>query len=661
MAKNSKIKNIDDLSIAAIRATCIDGINKSNSGHPGMCISAAPIVYSLFKDFLISNPYQSKWINRDRFVMSCGHGSMLYYTMLHLCGFKVTIDDLKNFRQIHSNTPGHPEYGITDGVDAGSGPLGQGIAQAVGMAMAETKLQSMYGKNLYNHYTYCLCGDGCLEEGISQEAISFAGLNRLSKLILLYDRNNVTLDGPLGQSSDEDVIQRFLACGWNVVVCTKGNNYKKVRKAIKKARSCKNAPTLVIFKTVIGLGSKNQGTCKVHGAPLGEEDGLNTKLSYGYDYPPFEIPQEVYDNFKNTFIKRGEEAYSKYQKEILKLSESNAQEYQKIMSFANNDVSAIVDNKEVDKKIFKKDATRNISGALLNFYHEMLPNLVGGSADVAGSVKTALKNGSTWDAKNRAGTNINWGIREFFMSSAGNGILLHGGLRTYVGTFMVFSDYCKAAIRMSALQNLPQIYLFSHDSLAVGEDGPTHEPVEQLAMLRSIPNVNVYRPADANETAGAYKLALESTKTPSVLILTRQNLPLLENSSTYEGVSKGGYIISKEKGNKVDFTLVATGSEVSLCIEAQKKLEAMNYSIRVVSMPCTSLFDAQSKFYKDSVLGLNYSKRLFVEMGSPYGLYKYAKYVLGVTDFGLSGKAEEVMKYYGFTSDNIVSNVLKCM
>ena len=660
MSKTAKIKNIDDLSIAAIRATCIDGINKSKSGHPGMCISAAPIVYSLFKDFLVSNPYQSKWINRDRFVMSCGHGSMLYYTMLHLCGYKLTIDDLKNFRQLHSKTPGHPEYGVTDGVDAGSGPLGQGIAQAVGMAMAETKLQSMYGKNLYNHYTYCLLGDGCLEEGISQEAIRFAGLNKLNKLILLYDRNNVTLDGPLGQSSNENVIQRFLACGWNVVYCKKGNNYSKIKKAIKKARGFKNAPTIVIFNTVIGLGSKNAGTCKVHGAPLGEEDGNNTKLSYGYNYPPFEIPQEVYDNFKNTFIKRGEDAYSEYQKEIFKLQANDAARYQEIMAFANNDVSNVVDNAKIDTtSIYKTDATRNISGNLLNIYHEMLPNLVGGSADVAGSVKTALKNGSTWGPKNREGTNINWGIREFFMSSAGNGILLHGGLRTYVGTFMVFSDYCKAAIRMSALQGLPQIYLFSHDSLAVGEDGPTHEPIEQLAMLRSIPNLNVFRPADAKETAAAYKLALESTTTPSVIILTRQNLPLLDGSSDYDGVAKGGYIVSKEKANRVDFTLIGTGSEVSLCIEAQKKLEAMGYSVRVVSIPCFELFDKQSKSYKESILGYNYGKRLIVEMGSTYGLHKYAKYAFGINEFGLSGKASEVMSYYGFTSDNLVSNVIK--
>ena len=421
MAKKlNNFKNIDELSIAAIRATCIDGINKAKSGHPGMCISAAPIVYSLFKDFLVANPYQSKWINRDRFVMSCGHGSMLYYTILHLAGYNITLDDLKNFRQLHSITPGHPEYGLTDGIDAGSGPLGQGIAQAVGMAMAETKLQAMYGKNVYNHYTYCLCGDGCLEEGISQEAISFAGLHKLNKLILLYDKNDVTLDGPLAQSSDEDVINRFLACHWNVVYCTKGNSYKKVRKAINLARKNKNAPTVVIFKTIIGLGSKNQGTSKVHGAPLGVEDGRKAKLSYGYDFPDFEIPTKVYDNFKETFIARGEEAYSNYQSNMAKLQKTKPSLFKEIMSLSRNNVSLYVNNLPLPESILKKNSTRNTSGEILNLFAKVLPNTFGGSADVAGSVKTTLKGESDWTPKNRNGKNINWGIREFFMSSAAN-------------------------------------------------------------------------------------------------------------------------------------------------------------------------------------------------------------------------------------------------
>ena len=659
MAKKlNNFKNIDELSIAAIRATCIDGINKAKSGHPGMCISAAPIVYSLFKDFLVANPYQSKWINRDRFVMSCGHGSMLYYTILHLAGYSITLDDLKNFRQLHSITPGHPEYGLTDGIDAGSGPLGQGIAQAVGMAMAETKLQAMYGKNVYNHYTYCLCGDGCLEEGISQEAISFAGLHKLNKLILLYDKNDVTLDGPLAQSSDEDVINRFLACHWNVVYCTKGNSYKKVRKAINLARKNKNGPTVVIFKTIIGLGSKNQGTSKVHGAPLGVEDGRKAKLSYGYDFPDFEIPTKVYDNFKETFIARGEEAYSNYQCNIAKLQRTNPSLFKEIMSLSTNNVSLYVNNLPLPESILKKNSTRNTSGEILNLFAKVLPNTFGGSADVAGSVKTALKGESDWTPKNRNGKNINWGIREFFMSSAANGILLHGGIRPYVGSFMVFADYCKAAIRMSALEKLPNIYLFSHDSIAVGEDGPTHQPIEQLAMLRSIPNLNVFRPADAREVFAAYKSAFNSLETPSAIILSRQDLPLLENSNV-EGANKGGYIVAKESKPNVNFTLIASGSEVSLALEVKKLLEDKGYSIRVVSMPCVELFDAQPLKYQFGVLGDRYEKRAFIEMSTPYGLHKYAKNVFGIDEFGLSANAKDVIKEFGFTADKIAREVEK--
>ena len=658
--KVNNFKNIDDLSIAAIRATCIDGINKAKSGHPGMCISAAPIVYTLFKDYLVSNPYQSKWINRDRFVMSCGHGSMLYYTILHLCGYNVKIDDLKSFRQLNSLTPGHPEYGLTDGIDAGSGPLGQGIAQAVGMAMAETKLQAMYGKNIYNHYTYCLCGDGCLEEGISQEAISFAGLNKLNKLILLYDKNNVTLDGPLSQSSDEDVINRFLAANWNVVYCKKGNSYRKIKKAIAYAKKFKNAPTVVIFNTIIGLGSKNEGTSKVHGAPLGEEDGRNTKLSYGYDYPPFEIPSEVYENFKSTFIKRGEDAYTEYQNELNKLQRTNTSLFKEVMQLSTNDVSSYIKNIPLPESILKKNSTRNISGEILNLFAKLLPNTFGGSADVAGSVKTALKEGGDWTPKNRNGKNINWGIREFFMSSAANGILLHGGLRPYVGSFMVFADYCKAAIRMSALEKLPNIYLFSHDSIAVGEDGPTHQPIEQLAMLRSIPNLNVFRPADAREVFAAYQVAFSSLTTPSAIILSRQDLPLLDESDI-ELAKKGGYIVGKEAKRNLNFTLIASGSEVSLALEVKKILEDKGYSIRVVSMPSTELFDNQSTEYQFKVLGDRYEKRVFIEMSTTYDLHKYAKNVIGIDEFGLSAKADDVINNFGFTARKIAKEVENLM
>ena len=633
-------------------------INKSKSGHPGACLGIAPIIYELYKDFVVANPFQPNWINRDRVVLSAGHASALLYTILHLCSYDISIDDLQEFRQFGSKTPGHPEVNVTPGVDAGSGPLGQGIAQAVGMAMAETMLSAQYGSKLYNHYTYCICGDGCLEEGISQEAISFAGLQRLNKLILIYDSNDVTLDGALKNSSDDDVITRFLSAHWNVIYVKDGNNLKKIKRAISNAQLSIDKPTLVMVKTIIGYGSKNQGTNKVHGSPLGEEDGLNAKLSYGYTYPPFEIPQEVYDHLKDTFLKRGELAYQKYQNVISKLQENDPYLYTKIMELSTNNVRDYLNEKHLAMDELDSESTRNTSLRVLNYYHELLSNFVGGSADVASSVMTKLANGTTYSYKNRKGTNINWGIREFFMCSAANGILLHGGLRTYVGSFLVFSDYSKAAIRMAALQQLPSIYLFSHDSLAVGEDGPTHQPVEQLAALRAIPNLNVFRPCDAKETYASYRLALESNKTPSAIILTRQNLPLLKNSSNYDLVKKGGYIISKERGNYPEFTIIASGSEVSLALDVKKYLYSLGLDIRVVSMPCVELFEAQDNAYQTSVLGKDYAHRISIEMGSTLGWHKFAKFSIGVDKFGASGKANDVIKNFGFTKETIAKIIL---
>ena len=659
MAKKlKKIRNVDELCVASIRATCIDMINKSKSGHPGACLGIAPIIYELYKDFVVANPFQPNWINRDRVVLSAGHASALLYTILHLCSYDISIDDLQEFRQFGSKTPGHPEVNVTPGVDAGSGPLGQGIAQAVGMAMAETMLSAQYGSKLYNHYTYCICGDGCLEEGISQEAISFAGLQRLNKLILIYDSNDVTLDGALKNSSDDDVITRFLSAHWNVIYVKDGNNLKKIKRAISNAQLSIDKPTLVMVKTIIGYGSKNQGTNKVHGSPLGEEDGLNAKLSYGYTYPPFEIPQEVYDHLKDTFLKRGELAYQKYQNVISKLQENDPYLYTKIMELSTNNVRDYLNEKHLAMDELDSESTRNTSLRVLNYYHELLSNFVGGSADVASSVMTKLANGTTYSYKNKKGTNINWGIREFFMCSAANGILLHGGLRTYVGSFLVFSDYSKAAIRMAALQQLPSIYLFSHDSLAVGEDGPTHQPVEQLAALRAIPNLNVFRPCDAKETYASYRLALESNKTPSAIILTRQNLPLLKNSSNYDLVKKGGYIISKERGNYPEFTIIASGSEVSLALDVKKYLYSLGLDIRVVSMPCVELFEAQDNAYQTSVLGKDYAHRISIEMGSTLGWHKFAKFSIGVDKFGASGKANDVIKNFGFTKETIAKIIL---
>jgi len=647
------MKQIDSLSIATIRSLVIDITNKANSGHPGMAIGSASILYDLFTRHLVSNPKDSKWINRDRFVLSAGHASALLYSMLHLCNFKVSLDDLKSFRQLGSNTPGHPEYRDTDGVDATSGPLGQGISQAVGMAMAESRLNA-FNPDLINHYTYVLCGDGCLHEGVSQEAISLAGHQKLNKLILFYDANEVTLDGGLSLSFSEDVKARFVATGWNVLEVLDGQDIDSIDEAIVQAKKSKDKPTMIMVHTVIGYGSAKQGTSKVHGSPLGVEDGKHAKVDvYGFDHEDFYIPQEVYDNFRETFVKRGEKAYEEY---VAK----NVNALKDVNEFVNLDVDKYLDKVSYEFVEGSSIATRTASGKVLNAYSNIIPNLFGGSADVAGSVMTKLDNGTTFDPANRIGQNVNWGIREFAMSSAQNGVLLHGGLRTYVGCFCVFADYMKAAIRLAALSRLPAIYLFSHDTIALGEDGPTHQPVEQLAMLRSIPNMNVVRPCDERETLGAWKLALRSKLTPTAIVTSRQKLPLLVNSSVEE-VEKGAYVISKEKKN-AQAILLATGSEVALSIEAQAKLAESGIDVRVVSMPCWEAFEKQSKDYKSSVLSLDRSKIVSVEMLSTFGWDKYAAYHMGIDEFGASAPEKDVLRKFDFNSDrlvNIVKEIIK--
>ena len=653
-------KELDNLCVAAIRATCIDTVNKAKSGHPGMALGSAPILYTLFTRHLIANPKQPMWFNRDRFVLSAGHASSLLYTMLHLSGYKLSLDDLKSFRQLGSLTPGHPEYKHTQGVDATSGPLGQGIAQAVGVAMAERAVAAQYaeGEKLCNHMTYCLCGDGCLQEGISQEAISFAGAQKLNKLILFYDSNNVTLDGPLAMSNVENQKKRFEASNWNVIEVKDGNNIAAIDRAIVKAKASKDKPTLIIVQTVIGYGSKNQGTCKVHGNPLGMEDGKQAKLSYGFDQPDFTMPRYVYNQFKKTFAARGKEAHKAWEDKFAAYTAKYPEEAAKFVSTMKNDVSTYVYDKGPYYEPGFKDATRNSSQALLNILNKSVFNLVGGSADVAGSVKTAIKGEIDFTPEHREGRNVNFGIREFAMASIQNGMLLHGGLRTYVGCFLVFADYMKNAIRMAAISHLPAIYLFSHDSIAVGEDGPTHQPIEQLAMLRSIPNNYVYRPCDVNELAAAWKLSLESTNHPSCMILTRQNLPLIEGSRS-DDVYKGGYVISKERGEKPDFTLIATGSEVALAVEAQQKLLMQNIDVRVVSIPCQELFLAQDASYINSVLGSSYEKRMAIEMLSTFGWHRFAPNVMGIDCYGKSAPADAVIKDFGFTPDEVVRRVLE--
>ena len=650
------MKRIDELAVATIRSLCIDEINKANSGHPGMALGSAPILYTLWTRHLVSDPTQPNWFNRDRFVLSAGHASALLYSMLHLAGYGLSLDEIKRFRQIDSLTPGHPEFRHTAGVDATSGPLGQGIAQAVGMAMAEASVAARYpdGGKLVDHFTYALCGDGCLHEGISQEAISLAGHLKLNKLILIYDANQVTLDGALDLSFSEQVKERFLASEWNVIEVKDGNDVDAIDKAICSAKKSLNKPTLVIVHTVIGYGSAKQGTSKVHGSPLGAEDGKHAKVDvYGFDHEDFYIPEEVYEQFKNTFIARGKKARLDWEKQFAKYQAAHkdfdAKQFLEL-SDVSNEVKFDIQLPEFVEG--SAVSTRVASGKVLNALMKAMPNLIGGSADVAGSVMTKLDDGVNFDALHREGRNINWGIREFAMGSAQNGMLLHGGVRTYVGCFCVFSDYMKPAIRMAALSHLPAIYLFSHDSLAVGEDGPTHQPIEQLAMLRSIPFTRTIRPADERETWGAWLMAVKSTHIPTSLILSRQNLPLLKGSSV-EGVSKGAYVVSPE-AKQAKFVIIATGSEVSLAIDAQKQLLEKGIDVRVVSMPSWELFEEQSEEYKQSVLLLKRKYRISVEMLSTFGWDRYAKHHMGVDTFGASAPAKDVFKKFDFTSEHLV-------
>ena len=521
--------------------------------------------------------------------------------------------------------------------------------------MAETALAANYtdGDLLVNHYTYVLCGDGCLQEGLSQEAISLAGHQKLNKLILIYDANQVTLDGSLDLSFSENVKARFEASEWNVLDVKDGNDIDAIDKAITEAKKSKDKPTMICVHTIIGYGSAKQGTSKVHGSPLGIEDGRHAKVEvYGFDHEDFFVPEEVKKHFEETIIARGVKAYDKYQEDFKKYQEKHQVEAKRFLELANLDVSKYLPKELPNFVPGSATSTRVASGKALNAFMLSLPNLIGGSADVAGSVMTKLDGGVDFSPIHREGHNVNWGIREFAMACAQNGMLLHGGLRTYVGCFAVFSDYMKPAIRMAALSHLPGIYLFSHDSIAVGEDGPTHQPIEQLAMLRSIPNMRVIRPADERETYAAWKEALKSLETPTALILSRQNLPLLENSSE-EGLAKGAYVVSKEN-KKADLVLVATGSEVSLAIEAQKKLLEKNIDVRVVSMPSWELFALQDEKYQEEVLLLPREKRVSVEMLSTFGWDRWAKFHMGIDTFGASAPAKDVFKKFNFTADRLV-------
>ena len=648
--------NISLQSINAIRTLGIDAINKAKSGHPGVVLGAAPMAYTLFTKHMNINPTNSHWFNRDRFVLAAGHGSMLLYSLLHLSGYQVSMEDIKQFRQWDSKTPGHPEFGHTDGVDATSGPLGQGIPMAIGMALAEKYLAARYNKEGYpliDHYNFVICGDGDLMEGVTSEASSLAGHLGLGKVVVLYDSNDICLDGDLTQSFTEDVLKRYESYGWHVQRVEDGTDIQAIDQAIECAKKEVNKPSIIEIKTVIGYGSKLQGTNAVHGAPLGEEDGAYAKEQYGWNHEPFAIPQEVYDHFEQSVKVRGQESNQAWDKLFSDYSKQYPELAKELEKAINNELVVDLETVMPTYKVGHSQATRDTNHEAINAISEVIPYFLGGSADLSHSNKTNIKNGGDFSKVTPSGRNIYFGVREFAMASILNGMMLHGGVRVFGGTFFVFCDYLKPAMRMAALMGLPVTYVLTHDSIAVGEDGPTHEPIEQLAMLRTIPNFSVIRPADANETAAAWRLAMESKSTPTALILTRQNLTTIANT-TYEGVSKGAYVVS-EAQKEMDGILIATGSEVNLAVAAQTALAAEGIHVRVVSMPSMDLFEKQPKEYRELILPKSVTKRLAIEMGATYGWHKYVGFegdVLGIDRFGASAPANKVIEAYGFTVEN---------
>lgn len=646
----------DQLAVNTIRTLSMDAIQKANSGHPGLPMGAAPMAYVLWSKFLNVNPKTGRqWSNRDRFVLSAGHGSAMLYSLLHLAGYKVTVEDLKQFRQWKSKTPGHPEVGHTDGIEATTGPLGQGIANAVGMAMAEAHLAATYNRpdfNIVDHYTYALNGDGDLMEGVSQEACSLAGKLKLGKLILFYDSNNISLDGKLEQSFTDDVQKRFESYGWQHLLVKDGNDLDEIAAAVALAKADLNRPTIIEVKTIIGFGAPKEGTNAVHGAPLGVEGIAAAKKAYGWAYEAFEVPTEVKRRFIETLVARGEgleqvwnETFKAYAKKYPELAK------QYVAAFENKTPELALTKHELGSS----KASRSTSQEAIQELSAQMPNFWGGSADLSASNNTMAKADSDFMPENYAGRNIWFGVREFAMGATMNGIALHGGTRVYGGTFFVFSNYMLPAVRMAALQSLPVTYVWTHDSIAVGEDGPTHEPVEQLASVRSMPNLDVIRPADGNEVNAAWRRAASSTNRPTALILTRQNLPVLEGSEALaqEGVNHGAYILSKEEGT-LEGILIASGSEVALALEAKKTL---GQGIRVVSMPSMNIFDEQSAHYKEEVLPKNVRKRLAIEAGTSFG---WAKYVgidgatITVDRWGASAPANIVLPAYGFTAEHVI-------
>ena len=659
--------NIEQKSVNAIRVLAADTVQKANSGHPGMPLGSAAMAYELWANHLTHNPKNPKWVNRDRFILSAGHASSLLYSLLHLFGYGLTIEDMKNFRQDNSLTPGHPEYGHTVGVEATTGPLGAGMGMAVGMAMAQAHMAATFNTEDYNvidHYTFVLGGDGCMEEGISSEAFSLAGTLGLSKLIVLYDSNNITIEGNTDLAFTEDVNKRMEAFGFQTLTVEDGNNLEEISKAIELAKSEKTKPSFITVKTKIAFGCPaKEGSESSHGSPLGEENVKALRDNLGWEeQEAFVIPQDVYDNFAQK-AKKGQEAEDNWNK----LFKAYCEKYPEKKELWDKYFAVIDDEKLLNCDEFwsyedKPQATRSLSGNMINRLAKIMPNFWGGSADLGPSNKTVIKDGGSFSKNNYLGRNIHYGVREFAMAAIANGITLYGGTKTFVGTFFVFSDYLKPMARLAALMKIPVTYVLTHDSIGVGEDGPTHEPIEQLAMLRAMPNINVFRPADATETAVAWYSAITSKNTPTVLALSRQNLPQIEGSS--KEALKGGYIIAESIKAKPDAIIIASGSEVSLAVDAKKELMEKGFDIRVVSMPCMDIFEQQSDEYKEKILPQTVEKRLVVEAGSSICWGKYLGFKgksVTIDTFGASAPANVLFKKYGFTVENVVNKALSML
>ena len=655
--------NIEKMSVNAIRVLAADAVQKANSGHPGLPLGSAAMAYELWANHMNHNPADPKWFNRDRFILSGGHGSTLLYSLLHLFGYGLTKEDLAQFRQWGSLTPGHPEYGHTVGVEATTGPLGAGMGMAVGMAVAEAHLAAVFNKENFpvvDHYTYVLGGDGCMMEGISSEAFSLAGTLGLSKLIVLYDSNKISIEGGTDIAFTEDVRKRFEAFGFQTLVVEDGNNIEEIGKAIEEAKADKTRPTMITVKTRIGFGCPaKEGKASAHGEPLGVDNVAALKENLGWpSQEPFYVPDEVYANYKEKAEKgvAAEEAWNKLFADYCK----SYPEMKKLWDeyFDEDAAEKVLTDENFWSYEDKPQATRNLSGVQINKLKNMLPNLMGGSADLAPSTKTYMSDMGDFSKDNYAGRNMHFGVRELAMTAIGNGMMLHGGLRAFVSTFFVFSDYVKPMARLSAIMGVPLTFVLTHDSIGVGEDGPTHEPIEQLAMFRSLPNFTVYRPCDATETAAAWAYAVTSKNTPTALVLTRQNLPQINGSS--KDALKGAYVIADSEKSVPDAILIASGSEVSLAVDAKAELMKDGIDVRVVSMPSMDVFDQQSDEYKESVLPKSVRKRVAIEALSDFGWGKYVgldgAYVT-MHSFGASAPAATLFKEFGFTVDNVVKTV----